>query len=214
MPSPTRAMIVSSVAPPTRLLMFVRTVTRAFTFSWMPSCATPSMLLRPMAALGTSITFGFTLVCTASRMSRPARSIAVAVRQGSSMLALLAAIIALTTRCTSPPARTCDSISGSADVETGPAALDTGVDDRQRVHLPQPHADQIDQAHLRAADGGTDVEPHELEQDGEDHQQDDQHHDRPDEEERVAVPRTSWRVSLRLERDRSEARAWFSVANE
>jgi hypothetical protein len=29
MPSPTRAITVSSVAPPTRLSMFVRTVTRA-----------------------------------------------------------------------------------------------------------------------------------------------------------------------------------------
>ena len=51
------------------------------------------------------MTLGFTLVCTASRMSRPARSMAVAVFQGSSMLALLAAIIALMTRCTLPPAR-------------------------------------------------------------------------------------------------------------
>jgi lipoyl synthase len=33
MPSPTRAMIVSSVAPPTSRSMFVRTVTRAFTLS-------------------------------------------------------------------------------------------------------------------------------------------------------------------------------------
>ena len=105
-------MIVSSVAPPTRLWMLVRTVTRALTFNWMPSWATPSMLLRPMAALGTSITFGFTLVCTASRMSRPARSMAVAVFHGSSMFALLAAIMALTTRWTSPPARTWLSISG------------------------------------------------------------------------------------------------------
>ena len=71
---------------------------------------------RPSAGLGTSMTFGFTLVCTASRMSRPARSIAVAVFHGRSMLALLAAIIALMTRCTSPPASTCDSISGVRDV--------------------------------------------------------------------------------------------------
>ena len=60
---------------------------------------------------GTSITFGFTLVCTASRMSRPARSIAVAFCHVSSMLALEAAIIALITRRRSPPASTCVSIS-------------------------------------------------------------------------------------------------------
>ena len=78
--------------------MLVRTVTRAFTLSWMPSLATASIVCRPSAGLGTSMTFGFTLVCTASRMSRPARSIAVAVFHGRSMLALLAAIIALITR--------------------------------------------------------------------------------------------------------------------
>jgi len=33
MPSPTRAMIVSSVAPPINWRMFVRTVTRAFALS-------------------------------------------------------------------------------------------------------------------------------------------------------------------------------------
>ena len=92
--------------------MFVRTVTRAFTFSWMPSLATPSIVGWPIGGLGTSITFGFTLVCTASRMSRPARSIAVAVFHGRSMLALLAAIMAVMTRGTSPPASMCDSISG------------------------------------------------------------------------------------------------------
>jgi hypothetical protein len=111
-PCPTRAMIVSSVAPPTSCLMFVFTVTRALTLSWMPFFATASIVGRPRAALGTSITFGFTLVCTASRMSRPARSIAVAVLHGRSMLALFAAIIALITRTTSPPASTWLSISG------------------------------------------------------------------------------------------------------
>jgi len=66
MPSPTRAMIVSSVAPPTKRSRFVRTVTRAFTFTPMPSFATPSMVVRPLAAFGQSITFGLMLVLTAS----------------------------------------------------------------------------------------------------------------------------------------------------
>ena len=47
MPSPTRAMIVSSVAPPTSRGMFVRTVTRAFTWSWMPFLATAAMTGLP-----------------------------------------------------------------------------------------------------------------------------------------------------------------------
>ena len=105
MPSPTRAMIVSSVAPPTSREIAVRTVTRALARSWMPSFATASMVVLPLAVLGQSITFGFTEVCTASRMSRPARSIAVARFQGSSMAALSAAIIAATTRLMLPRAR-------------------------------------------------------------------------------------------------------------
>src|SRR5687767_4648109 len=87
----------------------------------MPSRDTASIVCRPRTGLGTSMTFGFTLVCTASRMSRPARSIAVAVFHVRSMLALLAAIIALITRVTSPPARTWLSIS--AVVTSMPARL-------------------------------------------------------------------------------------------
>src|SRR5687768_139126 len=87
----------------------------------MPFLATASIVARPSAAFGTSMTFGFTLVCTASRMSRPARSMAVAVFQGKSMFALAAAIIARMTRWTSPPASTCDSIS--AVVTSSPARV-------------------------------------------------------------------------------------------
>ena len=105
MPSPTRAMIVSSVAPPIRRGRYERTVTRARALSWMPSCATASTVARPCCGLGQSITFGFTEVCTASRMSRPARSIAHAVSHGRSIFARSAAIRALTTRGTLPRAR-------------------------------------------------------------------------------------------------------------
>ena len=105
MPSPTRAMMVSSVAPPTSRAMFVRTVTRARARSWMPSCATASTVVLPLAGFGQSMTLGSTLVFTASRMSRPARSMAVARSHGSSILALSAAIIARTTRSMFPPAR-------------------------------------------------------------------------------------------------------------
>ena len=76
MPSPTRATIVSSVAPPTRRSRLVRTVTRAFTLSWMPSPAMPSMVFLAICPDGTSMTFGLTEVPTASCTSRPARSIA------------------------------------------------------------------------------------------------------------------------------------------
>ena len=52
MPSPTRAMIVSSVAPPTNRSRFERTVTRAFTFTPMPSWATPSMVVLAHVGAG------------------------------------------------------------------------------------------------------------------------------------------------------------------
>ena len=58
MPSPTRAMIVSSVAPPMSWSRFARTVTRAFTLSWMPFLATASSVGRLPICGGQSITCG------------------------------------------------------------------------------------------------------------------------------------------------------------
>ena len=114
-PSPTRAMIVFSFAPPTKRSRFVRTVTRALTFTWMPSLATPSIVGRPPSGFGQSITFGSTDVRTASPTDFPeplvARSIAHARRQSSAMPAFCAAIKACTQAVTSPPARYCASTS-------------------------------------------------------------------------------------------------------
>ena len=98
MPSPTRAMTVSSPAPPTRRSMLVRTVTRALARSSMPS-------LAMAATTGVSMTLGVTLICTAWSTSRPARSMAEAFSKGISMLERWAAIKALMTRSTLPPAR-------------------------------------------------------------------------------------------------------------
>ncbi len=59
--------------------MLVRTVTRALASTWMPSLATAAISLLPFDGSGQSITRGVTLVMTASRTSRPARSMPVAV---------------------------------------------------------------------------------------------------------------------------------------
>ena len=108
MPSPTRAMMVSSLAPPTKRSRLVRTVTRALTFTWIPSLATPSMVVRPPSGFGQSMTFGSTDVRTASTTLLPeplvARSIAHARSQPSSMPAFCAAISACTVGTTLPPA--------------------------------------------------------------------------------------------------------------
>ena len=104
-PSPTRAMIVSSVAPPISCLRFVRTVTRARILSSTPFLATAESVVLPLAASGQSMTLGLTLVCTASRTSRPARSMAQALSKSRSRSARWAAIRARITRGTSPPAR-------------------------------------------------------------------------------------------------------------
>src|SRR5688572_5549004 len=103
-PSPTRAMTVSSPAPPTSRSMLVRTVTRETAISWIPSLATA-------AIFGVSMTFGMTDILTASSTSRPARSMAAARLNGSGMLALSAEIMALTSLTTLPPARKCASRS-------------------------------------------------------------------------------------------------------
>jgi hypothetical protein len=98
MPSPTRAMTVSSPAPPTSRSILVRTVTRQTAWSWIPSLATAAMR-------GVSITLGITDIFTAASTSRPARSIAAARWSGRGMLALSAEIMAFTTFTTFPPAR-------------------------------------------------------------------------------------------------------------
>src|ERR1035437_51375 len=98
MPSPTRARMVASPAPPTKRLMLVRTVTRAKALTWIPS-------LAMAATTGVPTTLVFTDICTASRTLRPARSMAVACLKFKGMLALSAAIRDWTTRMTLPPAR-------------------------------------------------------------------------------------------------------------
>ena len=72
--------------------------------SWIPSLATA-------AIFGVSMTFGMTDILTASRTSRPARSMAAARLKGSGMFALSAEIMALTSLTTLPPARKCASRS-------------------------------------------------------------------------------------------------------
>ena len=94
----TRAMIVGSPAPPTRRSIFARTVTRALIRSSMPFFATAD-------TTGVSMTFGLTLICTASSTSRPARSMAADRSKGRGIAARCAAIRASTTRSTLPPAR-------------------------------------------------------------------------------------------------------------
>ena len=67
----------------------------------MPFCATPWKI-------GVSMTFGLTEVCSASRTSRPARSIAAARCHSSGICARCAAIIASVHFSILPPANTCD----------------------------------------------------------------------------------------------------------
>ena len=97
-PSPTRAMMVASPAPPTKRSILARTVTRARTFSSIPFLATAEII-------GVSITFGLTDICTASNTSRPAKSMAAERSKVNSIVARSAAINASTTRSTSPPAK-------------------------------------------------------------------------------------------------------------
>ena len=97
-PSPTRAIMVSSPAPPTSLLISALTVTCAVAMTCTPFLATA-------AIGGVLITLGLTLICTASRTFLPARSIAAARSKGSGIPALSAEIKAVVTLSTSPPAR-------------------------------------------------------------------------------------------------------------
>lgn len=62
-------------------------------------------VLAMAAMTGVSMTFGLTLICTASSTLRPARSMAAARSNSSGMSARCAAIRESTTRSTLPPAR-------------------------------------------------------------------------------------------------------------
>ena len=101
-PSPTRATIVSSPAPPTNRSMLARTVTLDVALTWMPSLATA-------VTIGVEITLGLTLTCTASSTLRPARSMAAARSVVRLIPALSAAIRAVITFSTCPPDRKCAS---------------------------------------------------------------------------------------------------------
>ena len=71
----------------------------------MPLRQTASRNCLPLPGSGQSMTFGFTLVRTASSTSRPARSMAAAVCHGRSSPALWAAITAVAVFGTLPRAR-------------------------------------------------------------------------------------------------------------
>ena len=73
-------------------------VSASMAISWIPSFATA-------VTCGVSITLGLTDICTASNTSRPARSMAVAIWNDSSMFAFDADTRACTTLSTLPPAR-------------------------------------------------------------------------------------------------------------
>ena len=115
-PSPTRAIIVSSPAPPTNRSMLARTVTFALAINSIPSFATAE-------TFGVSITFGLTETWTASNTLRPARSMAAACSKGKSIFALSEAINASITSLISPPAKWCASNSSISKFNPALVAL-------------------------------------------------------------------------------------------
>jgi hypothetical protein len=122
-----------------------------------------------MAALGTSITFGFTLVCTASPGQIDGgrglpRQIDVGLAGGDHGVDNALYVAA---------GQNVRFHFTRAYVQSRAAGLNSGVDDRQGIHLPQPHPHQVDQSNLRAADPGSNVQADELEQYRENNQKDD-----------------------------------------
>ena len=93
-PSPTRAMMVSSVAPPTKRSKLERTVTRARARTVIPSFATPSIVPFPESVPGQSITLGFTLVRTASNTVFPEPDVAKSIAQHRLKSSLMPALSA------------------------------------------------------------------------------------------------------------------------
>ena len=181
-------MIVSSVAPPTKRSRCERTVTRALTFTPMPSLATPSIVVRPIAALGTSMIFGLMLVRTASSTVLPvplvARSIAQARLKSSEMPALSAAMSARMTWLTSPPGEVMRLERIARDVDAGFDGGDAVIDDQADRHFAQTHADHLANADRRVRDAGAEPESEEVEDDDREDEGDDRERGNADEVER------------------------------
>ena len=182
-PSPTRAMIVSSVAPPISCARFVRTVTRARTFSSTPFLATA---LKRAAArfLGVGAVDHFGIDAGAHGVEHVAAGqvdrrgpveveIDVGPMRGDERVDH-ARHVAAGQVVGFEPAR------GDAGVRIGADARlhrhDLGLDDRAGVDLPQAHADQAQHAHMGIGHEGLQPELAVAEGHEGEHEQDDEPH--------------------------------------
>ena len=177
MPSPTRAMMVSSVAPPTKRSRLVRTVTRALALMTMPSLATASMVVLPEVGAGQSMTLGLTEVLTASSTVLPvplvARSMAQARSKSRWMPALRAAMSASDHHLDVAAGQEVRGEIVDGDVQAGLHGGDAGVDDHADRHAAQAQGDQFGEGDLRARGQGAQPDEKEVEDDEpEDQEQD------------------------------------------
>ena len=175
MPSPTRAMIVSSPAPPTSRSMLVRTVTRETAMTWMPSLATAAMR-------GVSITFGFTDICTASSTSRPARSMAVARLNGHRDVGLVRRDQGVDDADDVAAGQVVGLQVVDGDVEPRLDRADAGGDDRAGRHASQAHPDEGEEPDIRPRGEGGDPEPNGNQVEDDDQRRHDQDEEREDSE--------------------------------
>ena len=186
MPSPTRATMVSSVAPPMSCWMLVRTVTRALTLSWMPSLATASMVWRADRGIGHVDYLGID--------ARSARLRARLGRRGRWRRPWTNPVESGRGGPRSWRGRRWGHSAGEIMrfehvggdfLQAGLGGGDLGINDLAGVDLPQAHTDQGEEADPRRREG---LEPQgkELADDHHDREQDDGADGQNDPDERAA----------------------------
>ena len=184
MPSPTRAMIVSSVAPPTKRSRFVRTVTRALAFTPMPSLATPSIVVLAAAGVRTVDDLGID-----ARAHRLEHGFAGAL--GGEVDGAGAVEIQRDARLVRGDQREDHLVDIAAGEvmrfervgrheQPGFHRRDAAIDDQPGRHAAQAHKDEREKAHRRVSRHGPDVDADEIE-DQQRGDEDDDHEDAEDE---------------------------------
>ncbi len=163
-------------------LMFVRTVTRAFTLSWMPSWRRRRWSAAPIGGFGHvddlwvhAGLHGIENVA-AGQVDRGGRL------PGQIDIGLVGGDHRVDHALHIPAGKNVRFHFRRTDAKSRAMRLDARVNDDERAHVSHPHAKQIDQAGVRTADGGPDIQleklPDHREQNEKDNDDDDEDGDK------------------------------------
>ena len=143
----------------------------------MPSLATPSMVARPMAGLGQSMTFGLTLVVHGLEHGLAGAAVARSMAQARLKVERDARFVRGDERLD----RVLDIAAGQVvgleqvgrDVDPGFDRGDAGIDDEGGRHAAKAHPDELAHAYRRSGNEGANVKAGKAQDDRDANEQDD-----------------------------------------